>query len=116
MAVRHFEDVRRRLCRHLQWAYDMPLPSVDKGVEETLWVALSSTCRVCHWAYVSLHKATYLAWKGYVPLKCVHGGELWDLEGQPEGARQVAMTEENEPLIPQDGAVHNQGEITVEVL
>ena len=67
-------------------------------------MALSSTCGICHRAYVSLPKASYLVWKAYVPLKCTHRGELLDLmvapEGQPEGARQVPMPQEMEPLIP----------------
>ena len=89
IAVRHFKQVRRGVCRHL------PLTSLDKAGEESLWVALRSTCEFCHSAYVSLPKATHLAWKDYVPLKCIHEGKLWDIKvkskGQPAGTRRAQL-------------------------
>ena len=69
---------------------------------------------------MSIPKATYMAWKEYVPLKYAHGGKLWDFEVEPEGqptsARWAQMPQEMEPLIPQYNAVLNHGEIIVEVL
>ena len=64
IAVRRFVAVRRGICRHLQWPHELPQASMEEEEgEETLWIALSSTCESCHRAYVSLPKATYLAWK-----------------------------------------------------
>ena len=70
--------------------------------------------------YASLPKAIYLAWKDYVPLRCVHEGELRDFKVKPErkpaGARLVQLPHLMEPLLPQCGAPLNHGEITVGIL
>ena len=69
---------------------------------------------------MSLPKATYLAWKDYVPLQCVHEGELRDFKVKPErkpaGARLAQLSHLIEPLLPQYGAPLHHGEITVEIL
>ena len=120
MAVRHFEMVRRGICRHLQWPYELPLIDPSHAEDEMLWVALRSTCGICHPAFVSLPKATYLVWKHYAPFKCVHEGELWSFEARPAShptrGRRAQLPRNMEPVYPQQGSPPFQGEITLEVL
>ena len=77
MAVRHFKMVRRGICRHLQLPYELPLVDLSPAEDETLWVALRSTCGICHRAFVSLPKATYLVLKHYAPFKKEVLRALW---------------------------------------
>ena len=81
-----FESLRRRVCRHLNWSYDMPLPSVATRSQGALWAVLSSDCRQCHGGYCGLPKTSYLMWKGYLPVKCDHGGTIVDLLVDPDRA------------------------------
>ena len=73
-AVRSFKNERRHICRHLRWTYSMPPPSLGEQGKEIIWGVLSSTCEECHRACVGLSKATFLARKNYIPLRCAHGG------------------------------------------
>ena len=118
--IRGFEAVRRGICRHLRWPYELPTASMDEEGEEMIWLVLSSTCEACDWAFVSLPKATYLAWKDFIPLRCTHAGELWDFKvkpgRKPSGARVVCLSHSLEPLIPQLGLPFPRGDITIGIL
>ena len=75
-----FETIRRRACKHIGWDYEIPLPNAaTRSQGHTLWAVLSSSCRQCHAGYVGLPKTSYLMWKGYLPVKCAHGGTLVDM-------------------------------------
>ena len=84
-----FESVRCRIYRQIGWAYDMQLPIASTGVEESLCVAKASTCNDCNKGYVSMPKSSYLVWKGFVPIKCSHGGEIRNLIVDPDMLPEV---------------------------
>ena len=94
----------------------MQLPIASTGVEESLCVAKASTCNDCNKGYVSMPKSSYLVWKGFVPIKCSHGGEIRNLivdpDMQPEVIEQVQIPQTVEPTTSQDGSVSRHGETT----
>ena len=65
-------------------------------------------------------RGSFLLWRGYIPIRCDHGGEIGDLtaalEGLPEGSREVLMPATVEPLAPREGYVSSLGEMTLEKL
>ena len=63
IAIRRFEAARQGICRHLRWPNELPTAKLDEEGKEMIWLELHSTCKACDQAYVSLPKATYLAWK-----------------------------------------------------
>ena len=81
-------------------------------------MALSSTFADCHQGFVSMPRASFLLWRGYIAIRCNHGGEIGDLtaaaKGLPKGSREVRMPETVEPLAPRKGSVSSLGDTTLE--
>ena len=102
-ACNYFKSLWRRACKHVEWPYTILLPIASRD-EGNIWVALSSTCPECHRGFVSMPKGSFMLWRGYIPIRCDHGGEIGELtaavNGLPEGSREVQMPVTVEPLAP----------------
>ena len=111
-----FETIRRRACAHVGWDYEIPLPNQATRTQGSIWAVLSSDCRQCHEGYVGLPKTSYLMWKGYLPVKCAHGGVIVDMlvdpDRQPGSGGLVVMPLTVEPVNPPGASVSSGGETT----
>ena len=94
----------------------MPLPNVATRSAGSWWAVLSSDCRECHAGYVGLPRTSYLMWKGYLPVKCVHGGTILDMlidpNREPGAGGLVRMPERVEAVEPAGASESSGGETT----
>merc|ERR1711867_337084 len=100
------------------WVVELPMPQqVATRSQGAVWAVLSSDCRTCHEGYVRLPKTSFLMWKGYLPVKCAHGGALVDMlvdpERQPGAGAEVVMTLRVESLDPPGASVISGGDTSL---
>ena len=69
-----FEVARRKVYRHLNWNYQMPLPERATRRDGLIWAQLFGPCKKCHTKHVNISRKAYYMWHAYCPFVCYHNG------------------------------------------
>ena len=67
-----FEIMRRKVFRHINWTYLMPLPERSKRSDGVIWAQLFGNCVQCHERHAQMTKKAYYMWHAYCPFVCAH--------------------------------------------
>ena len=67
-----FEVARRKVFRHLNWVYSLPMPERSLRREGLVWAQLFGHCKTCHTRHVQMSKKAYYMWHAYCPFLCYH--------------------------------------------
>ena len=71
-AALKFKVAQRRVFRHLNWTYSLPLPERIKRKDGLVWAQLFGTCKECHTRHVQISRKAYYMWHAYCPFVCYH--------------------------------------------
>ena len=92
-----FEVCRRRIHKHLNWTYSLPLPERSARREGLIWAQLFGDCQTCHGRHVKISKKAYNMWHAYCPFVCYHKSVVDTIRFQPD---EVAATMYPEMPLP----------------
>ena len=79
-----FEVARRKVFRHLNWNYLLPLPERSTRSEGLIWAQLFGNCKDCHTRHVQISRKAYYMWHAYCPFECFHKDVVDTIRMQPD--------------------------------